>query len=383
MSVVTTIKDCFANERVNLGRQSELDLGRAIPVFCLPFVHTVIECTPVERIDEPIPWFFNILIGQPFGAPMFIFAMGACLLYTRHSDAKSIQKRGLILFLAGFLLNFCRFVVPYLIGYAITGETEKFIDPIFYKWFGNDILQFAGLSMMLLGTLIGAHVSNVMLLVIAGAMSIFGSLVRHVDFGITPLNIALGHFIGTQEDNGFVMSDFPLMNWFILPVCGYLFGKVLLHLKDKVTFYKIVSPVIIIAYTIFFVWECMHDIGQVGKGATLVDSENAYYHILWYDVLGFIIFDIGVLGLWYYLMNHFPKWLFDFCTALSRNITRVYVIHWIFVTMLTNVVFYVIRGTQEMPIGPTLLLSAVILAFTFPLALLWEKKSRERKERKG
>ena len=58
-------------------------------------------------------------------------------------------------------------------------------------------------------------------------------------------------------------------------------------------------------------------------------------------------------------------------------------IHWIFVTVLTNVVFYVIRGTQEMPIGPTLLLSAVILAFTFPLALLWEKKSRERKERKG
>ena len=71
------LRDCFANSAVNVGRQQEIDLARAIPVFFLPAVHTVIECTPVERIYDPIPFFFNIVIGQPFGAPMFIFAMGA------------------------------------------------------------------------------------------------------------------------------------------------------------------------------------------------------------------------------------------------------------------------------------------------------------------
>lgn len=66
----SALRDCFADSAVNLGRQQEIDLARAIPVFFLPAVHTVIECTPVEHIYDLL-LFFRIVIRHPFGEPMF------------------------------------------------------------------------------------------------------------------------------------------------------------------------------------------------------------------------------------------------------------------------------------------------------------------------
>ena len=369
----------ISDKAVNTGRQEEMDLARAIPVFCLPFVHTVIECTPLERIYEPIPFFFNIIIGQPLGAPMFVFAMGLCIHFAMNKDPQSFMKRGLFLFLAGFVLNLLRFGIPYLIGYAITGEADKYLVPWPYRVFGNDILQFAGLFFLLFGFLKYIRAKDGVILIVASAMSIIGSLIRHVDLGNAALNIALGHIIGTQDAAAeYVMSDFPIMNWFLLPVVGYLFGGILIRVKDKAAFYKIISPIPFVAYIVFFIIEYIYGIGQNGVGDTLLASENCYYHILWYDVVGFGVFAVGVSGVYYGLMQVFPQWLKNFLISLSRNITRVYVIHWLLVVMITNVALYAIRGTQELPIGPTLLLSLGIFLVTYPLALLWEKQSIKR-----
>ena len=140
-------------DKINTGRQQEIDLARAIPVLSLPFVHCVIECSSLESIGKPIPFFFDVVIGAPLGAPIFMFCMGISLLYTKHNSYKDMLKRELILFIAGFVLNIIRFAIPYLTGYLITGEYDKYIAPMPFKVFGNDILQFAGLAFMLLGLL--------------------------------------------------------------------------------------------------------------------------------------------------------------------------------------------------------------------------------------
>ena len=377
--LIESLKNCFSEEKVNTGRQDEMDMARAIPVFCLPFVHTFIECTPIERLYDPLPFFFNIVIGQPLGAPMFVFAMGACIHYAKKCTPQDFMKRGLILFIAGFLLNFLRFGLPYLLGYAINHDAEKYLTPWAYKVFGNDILQFAGLFFLLFGLLSYLKIPDLGILGISAVMSVIGSLVRHVDMGVPALNIALGHFIGTQDAAELVMSDFPLINWFMLPVMGYIFGKFLIRMKDKATFYKILSPIPFVAYIIFFILEYVYGIGQNKVEPTVLASENCYYHILWYDVVGFAVFAIGVFGVYYFLMNVFPEPVKRFVNSLSRNITRVYVIHWLFVVILTNVVLYTVRGTQDLPIGPTFLLSVVIFGFTYPLALLWESASKKRR----
>lgn len=375
------LKDLIDNRVVNTGRQYEMDLGRALPVFCLPFVHTVIECTPIERLYDPVPFFFNIVIGQPLGAPIFIFVMGACIHFSRNNDPKTLMKRGLRLFIAGFLLNALRFLIPYLIGYAVTGEADKFITPLPYRVFGNDILQFAGLFFILMGFLLYKRVSDLWIIIIAAAMTIPGTILRHTDLNNPFLNIALGHFIGTEDAAGLVMSDFPILNWFFVPACGFVFGRLLTRIKDKKSFYKTITPVPLILTTAFFVLEVIFEFGQMDSGATLVESENCYYHLMCYDALALAVFAASIMGLYYFLMTIFPQPIKRFIVSLSRNITHVYVIHWFFVVMLTNVVLYSIRGTQDLPIGWTLLLSLGILAVTYALSLLWEHISNNRKRK--
>ena len=112
-------KEFMAREKVNTGRQMEVDLARAIPVMSLPFVHCVIECCSQETINQPIPFLFNVIIGAPLGAPIFMFAMGISFVYSKHNDEKEFMRRGLILFIAGFLLNILRLLMLKMVEFII------------------------------------------------------------------------------------------------------------------------------------------------------------------------------------------------------------------------------------------------------------------------
>jgi hypothetical protein len=60
----------------------------------------------------------------------------------------------------------------------------------------------------------------------------------------------LGSFIGTEDETGLLISDFPLLIWLIVPVSGICFGRLLIRIRpeDKGKFYAIVSvPAICIA----------------------------------------------------------------------------------------------------------------------------------------
>ena len=117
----------FTKEPCNLGRQRELDIGKAVPILCLPFVHCIIECCTEEQLLHGVPYAFDMIIGGPMAAPMFMFCMGATIHYSLKNTAKDMAMRGLKLSLVGFLLNICRFLIPYLIGYAATGDEREAI----------------------------------------------------------------------------------------------------------------------------------------------------------------------------------------------------------------------------------------------------------------
>ena len=373
-------RDWLEKEKVNFGRQQEVDLARAIPVMSLPFVHCVIECCSTETINQPIPFLFNVIIGAPLGAPIFMFSMGLSLVYSKRcSDSKEIMRRGLILFIAGFLLNILRFGIPYLIGYALTGETEKFLAPILYKIFGNDILQFAGLALLLFGFLKKKKLQDPVILAIAFVMSLIGWCFRHVNFGIPAVNVIMGHFIGTEEPNGFVLSDFPILNWFMIPVAGYIFGNILIRIKDKKKFYLPFLALLAVVYWVYFAIESRLHFGKMAGGATIVEEENAYYHAETFDIISYIVCAIGMLGVYYLITSHCPEWLNKFFTSVSRNITRIYIIHWFFVVMSTNVILYKINGTQELPVWQIMVLALIIFLISYFGALWIEKLQKKEK----
>jgi ACR3 family arsenite efflux pump ArsB len=105
---------------------------------------------------------------------------------------------------------------------------------------------------------------------------------------------------------GLIVSDFPLLNWLIIPVCGYLFGWLLLRVKDKKRFYLSFSPALLAAAVIVMAFEIRYEFGMFAEG------ENAYYHLYTYDALWFLALTAGLLGVWYGSSKMLPKKIIGF-----------------------------------------------------------------------
>ena len=360
-------KKMFNKEPVNSGRQYELDLLKAFPILCLPFIHCVIECCTDEALCSGIPYLFDTIIGGPLSAPFYMFAMGIGMVYTKNHSAKYFARRGVRIGIAAIILNICRFLIPYLIGYAITGNREKFIEPLVYKVLENDIMAFAALSFLMVALFIKLKVKPWMMLFIALAMSIVGNFLNGVDVHSVLGNIFLGYFIGTEDAAEMVCSYFVFFNWFIVPVLGYVFGRYYQRLSNKKLFYGVFSTIALVAAAVYFFIGIKYERGMFGEG------QMCYYHITTPDILASLAAAIGLMGVYYFILPILPKWFINFQSEVSRNINSIYCIHWIFVVMITNVIIYSIKGTQILPLWQTMLVSAGICAVSVTLAHYYKK----------
>ena len=357
------IKDkIFSSDEINTSRQWELDLAKAVIIFCLALIHVTIECTSDEGLCSGIPYLFDTVIGGPFSAPMYMFAMGVGMSYTKRNSPTDHFARGAKIFMLAYVLNICRFLIPYLIGYGITGDYAVYIEPLMYKVLGNDILTFAGLSMMIMALFVKLRLSNIMMLMIATVMCALGTLLNGIDVG-TPLgNIFLGYLIGTEDAAGMVLSDFPILNWMMFPVCGYVFGYVLKRVKNKKRFYLTFSlPAIMIAI-VYFTVGIYNEVGMFGEG------QNCYYHMVFSDVLASLCLTIGMIGVYYFIFKILPSKLFYIAWSISENITLVYFIHWVLVSVVVNLFMYIIRGTTLLTPWQVVALGTVISVVSIAIA---------------
>lgn len=358
----------FSDDIVNSGRQKELDMAKAVLIFLMPIVHVIIECTSAEGLTYGIPYLFDTIIGGPLGAPMYMFAMGVGMVYTRHHTPADYAGRGIKIGIVGYVLNICRFLIPFLIGYMITGDYDRYIDSLPYRVFGNDILQFACLAMLFMALFVKLRLSDMAMLLICLGMSLLGTCLRGIDVGMPYGNIFLGYLIGTEDAAGKVFSDFPLLNWLIIPVCGYVFGKRLLCVKDKNLFYWILSPIGILITIIYFSVGIVNDFGMFGEG------QNCYYHLSTPDAIASLMAAVGILGIYHVLSRHIPNRVLSLTGEISRNINTVYFIHWVIVIVSTDVVIYIVQGTQELPVPMTMLLGTCISIISILIAHFWSEK---------
>ena len=361
------LKQLLADKPVNTGRQWELDLSKALIILCLPVIHCIIECCTDEMLESGIPYLFDTIIGGPFSAPMYMLAMGISMHFSRKKEPLQIAKRGLKVILVFYVHNICRFLIPYLIGYAISKDREQFIEPLLYRVLGNDILMFGGLALLVMALFIHLKLSPWIMLLIAAGCSLLGMVTTGVDTKVPLLNIFLGYFIGTEDETGLLISDFPLLIWLIAPVSGYVFGSILLRVSKaaKSKFYQMVSlPALGIA-AIYFAFGIYYKAGMFGEG------QNCYYHMMPWDMAASIILNIGMVGLWFFISEILPTKPTMYLSDISSKITSFYCIHWVFVRVITNVILYIKNGTQVLPLGYTLLLSVGIMLVTLLLAEVW------------
>ena len=362
MLMLKQVRKLLADEPVNKGRQLDIDIAKAEMVLLLPFIHCIIECTSDEGLCSGIPYLFDTIIGGPFSAPMYLFAMGMCFVYSHRQTPELWFRRGILLIGVFYLSNTCRFLIPYLIGYKISGDREHFLDPLFYRWLGSDVLLFAGLAIITIAAFRYFKLSDKAMLGIAAVMTVSATLIGDVDTHSMFGNIFLGYIVGTDDATGYVISDFPLLTWLIFPITGYLFGKIHIRIKDKRAFYRITSPPALLVPLIYFPIGIHYGWGMFGEG------QNCYYHMMIWDVAVCLCLDLGMLGVWYLLSYYISNRGKGFLHEVSCNITAIYCIHWVFVRAITNVIIYIKNGTQILPLWETMLLSLAILVVTLIIA---------------
>ena len=367
MLMLKQVRELLADEPVNKGRQLDIDIAKAEMVLLLPFIHCIIECTSDEGLCSGIPYLFDTIIGGPFSAPMYLFSMGMCFVYSHRQTPELWFRRGILLIGVVYLSNTCRFLIPYLIGYKISGDREHFLDPLFYRWLGSDVLLFAGLAIITIAAFRYFKLSDKAMLGIAAVMSVSATLIGDVDTHSMFGNIFLGYIVGTDDATGYVISDFPLLTWLIFPITGYLFGKIHIRIKDKRAFYRITSPPALLVPLIYFPIGIHYGWGMFGEG------QNCYYHMMIWDVAVCLCLDLGMLGVWYLLSYYISNRGKGFLHEVSCNITAIYCIHWVFVRTITNVIIYIKNGTQILPLWETMLLSLAILLVTLVIAHYYKK----------
>ena len=358
-------------ENINSGRQLEFDIAKFLVVINLAPIHSVIECSTDEVLAHGFPFFYDSVLGGPLAAPMFLFAMGVGFVYSKRDSAKGFFYRGLKLLLVGFVLNILRFFLPFITGYLITHSAEQYIEPLWYRVFGNDVLQFASLSLILMALLKALKLPDLGILLTAVIMRIAGIFLSGFDANNQILNVLLGHFIAVEDSAEMVFSDFPLLNWFIVPASGYIFGKKLISCSDadKKKLYMILSVPCLIFAVIWFTKGIINASGMFDEG------QNSYYHMGIADTFASICAVLALLGIYNLFAAKLPERVLYLIVQISRATTHVYFIQWVLVMWLTDFLLYVIRGNQFLPQLYSILLGYLISLISVGFALFIRKKS--------
>lgn len=100
------ISDLFSDEKVNTGRQVELDIAKAFAIIFMVFLHTIMVVKAYSPgLSPAYDFIFGNVLGRPYAAVIFMFCMGVGVVYSRHSQWGTMVKRGVTLYLSGILVN--------------------------------------------------------------------------------------------------------------------------------------------------------------------------------------------------------------------------------------------------------------------------------------
>ena len=346
----------FSSEKINVGRQVDLDLAKGFSIIFMIFVHCLLFAETFSASYSPLYYHaINDFLGGPMCAPLFMFCMGVGIVYSRRSQSDIMIKRGISLLILGVLVDFGEFVMAhFLCGFLLNDWT---LFPIYggLVMFTVDILEFAALSFIVFGIFKKFNISNKQMILFALVLSIIGSFVRMLSFDSNVYNLLFGYFVGTQLH----FTTFPFFNWFIFPVMGYVWGQYFIRAyKDK--FFKY-WPVFFIIPLIYFYFS------MSAPGAFLVDDAH-YYYMTTIDALFCLIYIHGAMGFFYTISDKLPQKVKDIAATLSRHINEIYIAQWFLIPLFIIVIVYLVKGIVFNDLSISII-SIVVLILSTLLAM--------------
>lgn len=351
----------FVKEEINTGRQWSFDAAKTVAIFFMVLVHSFIYVYGEENMDYGFQYRLNNIYGGVLAAPVFMFCMGAGVAYSRRNDARTMFGRGFKLLVVGYLLNAVR-CLPQLLLWK-SGYGEEHYEAFFEELNLFDILQFAGMAFMLFALLHWLKSSPTVILLVGIALSIFGSFFREIDMGSIWLNLLCYSIVGIHVNT--IWTSFPLANWFIFVATGYWFGKLVRRCTDLDRLYAVIIPWSGFFFAVGATYMATHAYGMFTE-----TNDDFFYYLTPLDSLVCIMGALTVAGIGNFLIPHEPHVVRNEVKQISSDVTRIYLIHWIFVSYLVG---GVINGMLNMTISLPLML-IISLSILYVSAWLARRK---------
>jgi len=352
----------ISNDLPNIKRQTEIDLVRGLAVLFMILVHA-----SSEFLDESYNNTIFAKVIDFFGcvpaAPVFMFVMGVGFIYSKNQDPKKLIKRGLFIFAGGYMLNFFRGFLPQIIGNNLGFYSIPF-NQLKQYLLAVDILQFAGLAMIVVSLLRFLRISPAFYPLFAIAAGIASPYL----WGITSSNPVL-KFLCLVAFGGQAYTFHPLFSWIFYPLMGAFFGWLLIRAKNKNKFYLASGIISILiacaAFIYFYFFNSAIDFG------ILSGKIYNYFH---HGILSNIIFCSSIvwwISVWNFLTAILPQFIKKRLIFWSKSVTVIYVIHWLLIGWCEYLVL------DSYGIWQTILIMITLIFFTDRLADL-HNKIRER-----
>ena len=356
--MVKEIRSCFVDEPVNIGRQKELDIAKGIAIIFMSFSHCI----------EILGWFFDpnksanpswhdfdmVIKGL---ALVFIICMGISLCYSTKKTAKDLLHRALGMAGIVLLLELSRTVIPTFFEWWIFRDFESIRYA--YQIFSVDILQFATMALLMIALFKHLNLKPTVMLIISAVLSIVGQLLQGVSTGSKVGDILVGYLWHSHD-----ASYFPIFNWLIAIVIGYAFGHLWLHLRDKETFFKIITPISWVISILYFV-------SMVLVGEWYYLSGGCYCGIGILDIFFMFVICPAAVGTSYFLgkwTTNISSWL----ESMGVRINSIYCIHWVIYALLYLTLMCVV-GNNFVPMWAVVPTAILVLILADTISRLYKK----------
>ena len=309
--------------RTNTKRQVEFDYIKTLAIFFMVIIHVLEEISTYGAYEVIPAGFWENLIefgAGPLAAPAFMCAMGAGIIYSRHSEPAELFRRGVRILILAIGLNLARGVIPTWTVSAIRGTVDP--DRIFYLMFNVDILHFAGWSFMLTALLKKLHVPPLAFVPVAIILQIIGNLLPPLTADCPVAFYVLGSFFLASP-----LSAFPLWICYIHVAVGIAFGDVLIRQKDPDRFYRGIfwGSLSLLAGLLFTLVSLGYDLKNLYMLYHEVYYQQTFLHFV-FNTLALML----ELSLFHFMRNRLRP-VEGFVLFCGRNVNSIYLIQWVII----------------------------------------------------
>lgn len=336
------------------GRILAIDLGRGGSVILMILVHTLWLYGDVATQRDS--WLGMALHVLGKGTASFLVAMGVSFMLSRDRSVAGSMRRGLYLLGVGYMMNALKFLVPIAAGtvpdafIAAYGWSRPLsTDQLVYLLLTGDILQLAGVCLILMGIIRRLTPGKGALLAWAAGFAVGTHLLRGFRVGVPGLDYGLDLLWGTEFD-----VYFPVFPWFSAILVGMAFGAWFLELEgDEDRLFRgmraLGLPLALVGGVLVAAWPSVHfvDFFHLGAGGI------AY------------LVGLNLLLLWgiHRIRGGLARLpvvveLLGYC---SRRVTSMYVISWTLICWGMGLVGYQALGVGGVLVAIVVMLSATVL----------------------